>query len=85
MLVQADKHHNADQFQCEQCPHKTNSKYNLKQHMQGAHGPSWQALCGKTFSWRARKARHEKSCEDCAKVTTKINKKASKLKAKLKK
>ena len=71
MLLHAEKHRTKDQFKCDVCPHKTNSKYNLQQHVQGAYGDEWPAHCGKTFNWPSRKNRHQQKCEECKDVLKK--------------
>ena len=55
MLTYDKTHHTKDSFACDKCPHKTNSQYNLNQHMRGTHGEGWKSLCGKRFSWATRK------------------------------
>ena len=47
------------------CGHKYYSQQNLDQHFRGAHGPGWDALCGKHYTWPAPKIAHEKECTDC--------------------
>ena len=36
---------------CKKCNHSTNTRYNLRQHIHGQHGPGWTAKCGEHFKW----------------------------------
>ena len=53
-------HENNDKFNCEVCSFKSNSSYNLKQHVHGKHGSGWKSPCGHRFLWKSSIAYHQK-------------------------
>ena len=67
------KQHKAKALYCDfqekpgakKCGHKCFSRQHLDQHFRGAHGPGWDALCGKHYTWPAPKIAHEKECTEC--------------------
>ena len=47
---------NKDKFNCECCDLKTDTKYNLKQNVNGQHGRGVKAKCGQCMKWKSQLA-----------------------------
>ena len=60
---QLKTHENIDKFNCEVCSFKSNSSYNLQQHVHGKHGRGWKSPCGHRFLWKLSVAYHKKNAQ----------------------
>ena len=55
-------------FQCTQCSRHCGSEQNLRQHVRGAYGERYTALCGEHFNWAPKYHRHLRKCTECEKI-----------------
>ena len=60
--------HTDERHPCEECDKTFNTIPNLKQHMKGAHGDGFIALCGVSFDWSDPRNEHQKDCDECIKI-----------------
>ena len=73
--------HFAKKIQCGTCDFKMDTRANLRQHVQEAHGLGIKAYCEKMFSWPTDRCNHQIKCKACIKITAdhhKLEKKLSK-------
>ena len=60
--------HTDERHPCEECDKTFNTILNLKQHMKGAHGDGFIALCGASFDWSNPRNEHQKDCDEYIKI-----------------
>ena len=84
MLVHADTD-SGKVYSCKKCNHSTNTRYNLRQHIRGQHGPGWTTKCGEHFKWAPKMHRHTGKCKKCKAVMDKARKRKLRITTQLEK
>ena len=60
--------HSGEVFSCTDCDKSFITNSYLQQHIKGAHGKGWKALCGKYCQWPHLRRKHQEDCERCNQI-----------------